>query len=292
MQIIQNGLKNAFRLIPTRPSDFKPLGFCFRELYYFDKALPFGASISCSTFEEFSTFLELCVKQRSNSKWLIHYLDDFLGAENTDVACQKAMAIFRTIMQEINVPLADEKTEGPSEVIIFWGLELDSLNMIVRIPREKIDEVVTKVKAMLLRKKSTLKEMQSLIGSLNFCCRAIAAGRPFCRCLINAICGLTKPFHHLHITEAMKLDLRLWLWFFRHHNGISVFHDRFWLSNDDANFYTDSAGGEGLGLVSFFKVTGVLLGGLAPERYHKRYHVSRIISYSSGNVHLGSRPQK
>ena len=125
--------------------------------------------------------------------------------------------------------------------------------MTVRIPREKIDEVVTKVKAMLLRKKSTLKEMQSLIGSLNFCCRAIAAGRPFCRCLINAICGLTKPFHHLHITEAMKLDLRLWLWFFRHHNGISVFHDRFWLSNDDANFYTDSAGGEDLGFGIFFQ---------------------------------------
>ena len=32
-------------------------------------------------------------------------------------------------MSDLNVPLADEKTEGPSEVLCFLGLELDTIKM-------------------------------------------------------------------------------------------------------------------------------------------------------------------
>lgn len=267
-KLFKMDLRNAFRLIPINPEDFELLGFRFRDLYYFDKALPFGASISCSHFEHFSTFLEFCVKNKTHSNHLLHYLDDFLGAEKNTESCRQVMDIFQSVMQEINVPLAVEKTEGPTEIIIFLGLELDSINMTVRIPKDKMDEVVGKIRIILSKKRSTLKEMQSLIGSLNFCCRAIVAGRPFCRRLINSICGLTKPFHHLRVTAAMKLDLHLWLWFFEHHNGISVFHDRFWLSNADANLFTDSAGGQDLGFGIFFQ--GHWCCAKWPDYWHKK----------------------
>ena len=59
------------------------------------------------------------------------------------------------------------------------GLELDSGEMVVRIPRDKVIEIIGKIKDMLSHEKTTLREMQSLIGSLNFACRAIAPGRPF-----------------------------------------------------------------------------------------------------------------
>ena len=57
-------LKNAFRLLPVNPGDFNQLGFMFDNKYYFDKCMPFGCSISCSTFERFARFLEFCVKRR------------------------------------------------------------------------------------------------------------------------------------------------------------------------------------------------------------------------------------
>ena len=109
-----------------------------------DKALPFGCSISCSSFEKFATFLEFCVRQRLQSRKLIHYLDNFFGGDKTVTGCSNAMTCFTTVMQELNVPLTDEKTEGPSEIIVFLGLELDSNAMVVRIPREKITEVIEK----------------------------------------------------------------------------------------------------------------------------------------------------
>lgn len=36
--------------------------------------------------------------------------------------------------------------------------------------------------------------------------------------------------------------------FFQHFNGISVFHDRFWVSSADVELYTDSAGSIGFGI--------------------------------------------
>ncbi len=89
----------------------------------------------------------------------------------------------------------NDKTDGPAEVLVFLGLELDSDQMMVRIPPDKLAEVIKKVECMLHMRKTTLREMQSLIGSLNFCCRAIVIGRPFCRRLIDAVCGLSKPHH-------------------------------------------------------------------------------------------------
>ena len=125
--------------------------------------------------------------------------------------------------------------------------------MVVRIPKDKIEELVGKIKFILTKQKVTLRQMQSLIGSLNFCCRAIIPGRPFCRRLISATCGLTKPYHHLRITRPIHLDLRMWLTFFQDHNGVSAFHDRFWVSNEDVCLFTDSAAGPGLGFGIYFQ---------------------------------------
>ena len=51
-------IKNAFKIIPIKAEDFQLLGLQFNGSFYFDKTLPFGASINCATFERFSTFLE------------------------------------------------------------------------------------------------------------------------------------------------------------------------------------------------------------------------------------------
>ena len=71
-----------------------------------------------------------------------------------------------------------KKTEGPITKIVFLGLEIDSMNQIITIPLNKLKEIEEKIKAVLRKNKVTLKELQSLIGSLNFACRAVARGEP------------------------------------------------------------------------------------------------------------------
>jgi hypothetical protein len=273
-KLFKSDIKSAYRIIPIQPSDFELLGFRFNDKYYFDKALPFGASISCITFERFARFLEFSVKLKMKSGKLIHYLDDFLGGNKTTDLCIRDLNHFKDVFAELGVPIAHGKTEGPTEVLIFLGLELNTDQMTVRIPISKINEVVLKIKEILINKKTTLCKMQSLIGSLNFCCRAIIIGRPFIRRLINSICGLTKKYHRIRINKAIRLDLEMWLFFLNNFNGISVFHDRFWVTNEDVNLYSDSAGGQDRGFGLYFK--GHWCHAQWPQVWHKRGITSDI----------------
>ena len=59
------------------------------------------------------------------------------------------MQVFRHCMSDLGVPLAEDKSEGPVEVLCFLGLELDSIEMVVRIPKAKILEIIEKIEWVL-----------------------------------------------------------------------------------------------------------------------------------------------
>ncbi|XP_060079761.1 uncharacterized protein LOC132559161 [Ylistrum balloti] len=124
--------------------------------------------------------------------------------------------------------------------------------MCVRVPAQKIQEIVQKIQSILKGPKTTLKAMQSLLGVLNFACKAIVPGRTFCRRLINATIGLTQPYHHLRVTAEIREDLKMWLRFFKTFNGISVFIDQFWTTNSDMEHFTDSSAKKGNGFGAYF----------------------------------------
>ena len=148
------------------------------------------------------------------------------------------MANFQSYCQQLGVPIAEEKTEGPATVIVVLLLELDSELMEVRIPIEKMQKRLSQIHITLEQQSIKLQDLQSLIGSLNFMCRAIAPGRAFLCRLINATCGVSEPFYHIHINSGMQHDLHTWLVFFQTFNGVSCFIDRFWCSNADVSLYT------------------------------------------------------
>ena len=56
---------------------------------------------------------------------------------------------------------------------VLKRLEIDSLEMVVRISLAKVDEIVKQVMDILAKQKVNLRYMQSLIGSLYFACRVI-----------------------------------------------------------------------------------------------------------------------
>lgn len=137
-------------------------------------------------------------------------------------------------------------------MLIFLGIEIDTVEMIMKLPIEKIHEIRLKITEVMKLKKATLKQLQSLLGLLNFACRVIAPGRAFCRRLTDATIGLTKPHHHTRVTAEMKADLQVWLTFLQSFNGISVITEGTWVNNDTLQLFTDSAGGEAGGFGIFF----------------------------------------
>ena len=70
-------IKDAFRIIPIHPDDYKRLGFSWEGAFYYDKCLPMGVSSSCQIFESLSQALQwLCIRSLMRQV-CPHMLDDF-----------------------------------------------------------------------------------------------------------------------------------------------------------------------------------------------------------------------
>ena len=211
--------------------------------------MPMGSSLSCATWTKFSSFIEWMVADATKQGLLIHYLDDYLFVgEETSGHCKALLETFHNVCHYLNVPIAHEKTEGPVKEIVFLGLKINSVLQNVTIPEAKLLEIKEKIKDILAKPKVSLKQLQSIIGSLNFACRAVAPGRAFLRRLIGSTIPLKAPHHVTRVNKSIKGDLNMWLTFLENYNGVSVFRDQVEVTNGDLEFFTDAAASIGMGI--------------------------------------------
>ncbi|KAM4023529.1 uncharacterized protein ACNLHF_028199 [Anomaloglossus baeobatrachus] len=131
-------IESAFRLLPVHSDCVRLLGCFWEGAYFVDRCLPMGCSISCAFFETFSSFLEWVVRDVSGLSALVHYLDDFLCVGPADSAqCAGILATVEWVADRFGVPLAPEKTVGPTTSLSFlehkadlavWGQFLEYYN--------------------------------------------------------------------------------------------------------------------------------------------------------------------
>ena len=100
---------------------------------------------------------------------------------------------FSCLAKEIGLPIKTEKTVYPTTHLIFLGLEFDTVCFEVRLPHDKFVQLKSEIQKIQKKKSVTLRELQSLIGMLNFACNLISPGRTLLRRLINLTIGLKKP---------------------------------------------------------------------------------------------------
>ena len=121
-------VQSAFRLLPLLKSCWQCLIMKAQDpltgqwKYFIDKCLPFGASITCALFQEFSDALCHLMEFKTQAVGLItNYLDDFLFLALTILRCNAMIQQFLELCKDIGVPIAFEKTEWGNELIIFLG---------------------------------------------------------------------------------------------------------------------------------------------------------------------------
>jgi len=243
-------IESAFRLIPIHPSDHDLLGFKFQGQYYYDSCLPMGASSSCAIFERFSSALEFIALQKLGIKDVVHILDDFLflGPVNSQV-CQNNLEKFLEMCQKLCVPIKQEKTQNATQVITFMGLELDSVAMEARLPHDKLAKLRLQLNQASKSRKITLKNLQSLLGLLNFCCQVIEPGPCFLRRLIDLTKKVTKLNHQITLNKESRRDLHAWEVFVEHFNGEQILGSQRWRTSDKIHLHTDASVSLGYGAV-------------------------------------------
>lgn len=140
-----------------------------------------GCSLSCACFEAFSSFLEWVVGDVSSCRSVFHYLDDFLciGLREGNV-CSLLLHTVERVAVDLGVPMAPEKTEGPSTVLSFLGMTIDNRSIwSVVYQRTSLGSCRQRWGGI---KKIQLWELQSLLGKFYFACRIMPMGKLFsCR---------------------------------------------------------------------------------------------------------------
>ncbi|CAC5421761.1 unnamed protein product [Mytilus coruscus] len=207
-------IKPAFRLLPISPGDFDLFGIYFDGNFYVDKSLPFGCSIACVLIEKFSTFLHWLVVSSAGKHSVKHYLDDFIfgGSANSN-DCLVLMNTFTELCNELGVPIAEDKTIHPTTRLTFLGLEIDTVDMVDRIPVAKLIKLRSQLQPMRIKRKIKFKDFESLVGLLAFSSRAVPFSRAFLRRFYDVIASfrVKKPFFSVRITSEIREDVMVWL---------------------------------------------------------------------------------
>ena len=240
-------IKSAFRLCPVHPADQHLLGMHWNGQYYFDRVLPFGLRSAPFIFNSLAEAVEWISKE-GGVQVVHHYLDDFLilGKPNSQ-ECQTGLQRLTGLCTHLGIPLAEDKLEGPSTVLTFLGIELDSTALQARLPEDKLTDLKTDLDRWLGRRSCTKQEILSLIGSLSFAAKVIPAGRTFIRRLIDASTLATHLNQTIHLREEARKDIKWWAVMIGPWNGTSFLLHPNWTPAPDLALYTDSSGAIGYG---------------------------------------------
>ena len=98
--IAKGDLEDAYRTIPVSPLDYSKLGFSFQNKFYFDCALPMGASSSVRVYESFSKALQWISQNKFAVAHVSHIIDDFIfvGLSSSDV-CEHGLKLFFNVQE-------------------------------------------------------------------------------------------------------------------------------------------------------------------------------------------------
>ena len=229
----KSDLKSAFCIMPIHPDDWNLLGIYWQSRYYVDLYLPFGLRSSPFLFNQISEALQWILKHNYGLGHVLHILDDFFITESSKLACLENFSTLLKVFTSLRVPIVAAKTLGPSQVLEFMGIVLDSTRMEARLPEDKLARISKLLDSFSAHRAARLVDLQSLIGTLQFACKVVVPGRTFLQRMINLTRGVPSRFHHIRLNEQFQRDITMWKVFLTKWDGRSFFLDSFVTSSPD-----------------------------------------------------------
>ena len=221
-------VKAAYKLVPVRAEDWPLLGFMWRRMYYYERTLPFGLKSSCRQWEAYATALHHFFVREIGVAGVVHYVDDFLLIEKQIETAERQLLEACRLCDRLGVPLAHDKTEGPTTRLVYLGVLLDSIAMTASLSAERLLELSQLLDTWQGKATASVRELQSLAGVLNWACRVVRPGRAFLRRIIAHTASLTDHHRQTPIPLSVRLDIAWWQDFMPQWNGVSLMYEREW----------------------------------------------------------------
>ena len=215
-------VSRAFRHIKIDPHDYDLLGLKWRNEAFFNTCLPFGNSHGTQIFQRFSDAVRHVMYVKGFT--VLNYVDDFIGLGTPDVARRSCDALC-DVMNELGLDISQRKFVPPGTVVVCLGVEINTIEATVSIPREKLTQVVTLVKEWLPKISCSRRQLQSLLGNLLYIHKCVKPARIF----VNRMLDLLRAHYDastIHLTQDFRRDLRWFAKFLTKYNGVSYFDHR------------------------------------------------------------------
>ena len=169
------------------------------------------------------------------------------------------------ILEQIRVENSLEKMVPPTARIEFLGVTVDSQKMTLEVSEDKLEETSKELSTWLYKQMASRREVESLLGKLQFLAKCVRPGRIFVARMINWMKTLPRQHQHQHtIPWQARKDIAWWARFLHHYKGVSII----WLHNNpepDKIVATDASkkGYRGIAQGQYFR-------GKFPEQWKNR----------------------
>ena len=172
-------IQNAYRIVPVHPEDRHLLGMKWQGDFYVDMFLPFGIRSAPYIFNCIADLVEWIAKQNYDVSFLMHYLDDFhtLGPPGSSI-CQHNLDRSIDCFSKLGIPLHPDKFEGPSTCLTVLGIELDSIHLQARLPKDKFDRTSALLEEWFHKRSCKRRDLESLICHLQHACKVVPQFAP------------------------------------------------------------------------------------------------------------------
>lgn len=244
--MIKVDIRNAYRVVPIHPEDRWLIGMTWRGSVYVDTALPFGLRSAPKIFTAIADAAEWIVRQQG-VEFVLHYLDDFLVVTAAEeYRGDHALRIVLETFEQLGLPVAWDKLEGPTSCLTFLGFELDSRRNEIRVPSQKMEDIRKEVASWTGKKSCRKKELESLVGRLGHASRVVKPGKTFMRRLFEALAGARRSHHHIRLGSAVRSDILWWHTFMADWNGVRIIPQP---QSPSAILWSDASGSFGCGAI-------------------------------------------
>ena len=171
-------LKDAYLSVPVAKEDRRFLRFRWKGTLYEFQCLPFGLSSAPRVFTKLLKSV-VALFRRQGIRCII-FLDDLLIMQHTQKPLRKTSQDVLTLLQVLGFWINWEKSAlTPTQVIQYLGLQVDSTQMIVALPTDKLRGIIQSCSQASRRGSISIRDLARLIGRMTATAMAVLPA-PLC----------------------------------------------------------------------------------------------------------------
>ena len=213
-QVATFDVDSAYRQIPVLPAHHSHFCVQWEEKFYVDHCLPFGSASACGIFGRVAdSFVSICLAHNVDA--ILKWVDDmiFFRFPKDDNSFSFSSSLIFKIAYRLGWRWKLSKHKDFSHEFTYLGFLWNLQDRFVSIPDDKKQKYLLRITSWSDGSKKSLKDSQTILGTLNHCCLVIPDGRTHLYHLsrfTGSFSTASSPFIKHSVPNKLRQELLWW----------------------------------------------------------------------------------